>query len=184
MDNITPRGFIYGVDTPDDDREPNKAIEYLFYNNLANSLKTESLAYKRKIIEVALTAFGTSNFLNWFYNQFKSRYLSTTHFEFLLDTLHFISTGNRKFNLEAWDSIISKDEIVYTKEHQDTKVVDEFFGISSAGVVRTTKNYLVKDVLKLWVSRHNGFNDLLYTINILFSTNYTGKEKAYYEVSE
>lgn len=169
-DNITPRGFVYGIKKPDDDRQENRIIESLFFNHLANRIKLESLEFKRALIEHTLEAFGTDNFLEWYYNQYNSPYLSDVHLDFLRDTIGFIYGKPRKYFVEVWDDLLDRTDIKHRPIHKEL-IEREFFGITETHI----RPVLVEDVIKEWATKENGLADMLYTLFLLFGKRYDEK---------
>ena len=170
-DNITERGFVIGWKAADDDAAPNKLVDALHYNLMANRLKGDSFEFRKATIKAALNAFGTTRFIDWYMAQFTSPYLDDSHLNFLRDTLRFIGGGERQYDLSVWDSIVSRNDIVMSKLEPDT-VEHDFFGISSNGVIRTPCSWPTAHVIYRWIAQPNGFADLSYSLSILFGGEY------------
>ena len=172
MASITPRGFIYGLGSITGDIPANTTVEALFFNHLAKNLKADTLEFRKQQLKTAIKAFGTVSFYDWYFKQVESPYLTTLHLDFLRDTLNYLSGRSRKYELTVWDALIRRGSQVTPSYILKDDIDLEYFGISASGVVRQPVNRMVKDALKNWITKDNGFNDMLYTLYIL-----TGKER-------
>ena len=169
--NITPRGFVYGVKPADENREPNFKLDAIFTAMISRPLDLKKLQFKRMVIEEALKAFGTNSFTDWIMNQITSPFMDELHIDFIKDTVNYILTGERKYDSSTWNSIISREIVVPATRVELTDLgIDEFLGISSGGVPREYRINYVKDVLKVWLTSESSLQDLIYTLYILFGS--------------
>lgn len=182
--NITPRGFVFGDQAADDNVGGNKIIEGLYFTYLSRRIELDKIAFRREIILAAYNAFGKNDdnitFNRWYYNQFTSPYLSELHVEFLRDTLKFMDSGTRKYNIETWDSLLSRVEKVPAKTMDDTIELNTF-GISSPGVIRTPIIITLPNFVRSFMKKKDGTAELLYTLYILFGENYQEQQKPRFE---
>lgn len=173
-DNVTPRGFVIGAKPADDDAENNKYVESLFFNQLSRRIELDSFAFRKQVILQAFNAFGqVPSFNHWYSNQFTSPYLTDMHVAFLRDMLKFMLDGTRRYNLETWDSILSREDVLASKNPEmDDEIEHDFFGISSPGMIRKPISVKIPDVVKAFMKQPNGTSELIYTLYILFGKNY------------
>lgn len=146
---------------------PNPHVESLYSAYIRNDDAVVTFEFKKKILQAALKAFGTSRFDLWYFTQQESPAASELHGRFMRDTLKFIREGKRDMALETWaDLIVINDHggTIKTKTIES----DEFFGVSSNGVRRYPQNSKLTEVIQMWVSKPNGLEDLLGTLHILF----------------
>jgi hypothetical protein len=144
----------------------NKKIEELYLAMQTAQASTKSFDFRERILLVALHAFGTQSFLDWLILQEKSPYLSDTHRRFINDTLEFISTGKRAMSVVTWKSFIRVRELNGGDSTPELKT-RKFFCINGP-VDTASQRYSLKTVLTSWVGQPGGFEDLLFTLHILF----------------
>lgn len=170
--NITPRGFLVGLKKPEKDAELNTTVEKLFFGSLAKNYQHEKMEFRRQAIEAAYEAFGTTFFKEWYDHQKDSPYFTEMHQDFLRDTLQFLETGERKFHLETWDALLSRDCAEKATETDYNEIEVEFFGLPQAGIIRKVRPYRLPDLICKWTKQEEGFQDLIYTLFILFGKPY------------
>lgn len=126
-----------------------------------------SFEFREDILKTALVCFGTLSFFDWCNLQNKNIYFTSLHKKFLNDTFNFIETGNRSINILSWKSLLSLKEV----GPNDTPLeynINDFFRVSQGEDYR--RSFRLADALSEWVSKENGFEDLLLTLNILFGS--------------
>lgn len=146
----------------------NSDIEALYMqSNRQQGAATTAFDFRKKVLIVALNAFGTNQFDVWYDAQFKSPLAGDLHHRFLEDTLRFIREGRREMGLETWDALLTNTD---SGDHSDSlsEYANEFFGISSGGFNRYQQNGELTDVIQMWCSQPNGIDDLLGTLHLLF----------------
>ena len=67
--------------------------------------------FRDSVLREVMKAFGTLNFRDWYFNQNTSVFVNDMHKRFLVDTLNYITTGEREFELATWDSLLSKEQV-------------------------------------------------------------------------
>jgi hypothetical protein len=147
---------------------PNPDVENLYSSYIKNNINTSSPEFRKEILVVAMKAFGTPNFLQWFSAQFRSPAAGDTHKRFLEDTLKFISSGNREMSLETWSALLH-----ITDEGDKIGVMGDeslaFFGMKRGDSVNTARvNVFMTDIIQQWCSKPGGLEDLLGSLHILF----------------
>lgn len=145
----------------------NPDVEALYAQYIRREAQTLSFDYRKKVLIVALAAFGTSQFDFWYRLQLKSPTIADLHRRFLEDTLRFIRTGKREMALETWNVLVTADDKGEQKSEL-SEYANEFFGISSGGYSRYSQNTSLTEVIQNWCSQPNGFEDLLGTLHVLF----------------
>ena len=146
----------------------NPQVESLYADLIKNAVKIGSPEFRTEALKVALSAFGTADFLEWFGTQYTSPAASSLHNDFLLDTLKFISTGTRNMSVETWASLLS----ITDEGNNIGKVPEkakEFFGLNQYEVFSSARvNVNLVDVIQNWCSKPNGLLDMINTLHILF----------------
>lgn len=143
----------------------NNVIDNLWRQFNQGNRFIKSFAFRQQILEAALTAFGTTSFLEWCELQNDSPYLTEMHKRFLNDTFNFISTGERSINLLNWMSLIKLRELSSSDDSPEYRYAD-FFDLNQP--IHFRREITVKSNIQTWVARRNGFVDLLQTLHILF----------------
>lgn len=137
--------------------------------------------FREKILLTAIRAFGTNDFFEWCELQKQSPFFTDMHRTFILDTLDFISgKQKRKIAIHSWPMLIQKREV--TTEDRDIGFsIAKYFdnsrgqGLGDAPLQpwMEVDNFAplereLPSVIWSWVSKDNGFNDLLMSLHILF----------------
>jgi len=149
--------------------DPNPAVKELYKQYTTGRKATSAFEYKKRLYMVALYAFGTQNFLEWFKQQMTSPVVGVTHREFLDDTLKFIQTGKpRRMRLETWDSLLQMQDRGVGNEPLSEEA-QTFFNYNGKQMwTKELTNTDLIDVLCLWLSQPNGLYDLIGTLHLLF----------------
>lgn len=193
---LYPRGFLGAVTSPSIKRQPrpyagtvsrlqnnmnfflgggnaagklevNENVETLYALMITKPISVGDFEFREKILKCALSAFGTNQFDYWYSLQSKSPAAGELHRAFLRDTLRFISEGQRDQMLETWNVLITHADRGELKSTMDEAAV-QFFGLTQGGLVRQPRNSDLLDVLQQWTGQPGGFEDLLFTLHILF----------------
>jgi hypothetical protein len=145
----------------------------------------KDIDFREKIINNSFLTLGVSSLQEWIEYQNKSNMLSTTHVEFIEDTLKFISGYNRIINVQQWQRLIELNRIKTTNKVNYVKYFDigENSGKGISKVDAFCDEYilysetrqeinLIKPTMPgcihQWVSRNEGFLDLITTLDIIF----------------
>lgn len=137
----------------------NEDIETLYSQYTKKSARTGTFEFHELIIQAALNAFGTTNFLDWIRRQGSSPVSTYIHSKFLLDTLKFIETGKREMVLENWEPLLNSHAVSGEWEEitDDAEALNKRINIVN-----------LKDVVRQWCSHPYGIGDMLVTLHILF----------------
>lgn len=129
---------------------------YLVFTN--EPRKAVTWEFRKKVIELAQSLFA-GNF-NWFIRQDANASIVDQNYMFLLDTVRFIATGHRRLSIYTWPALISYNVPVGNSVDQRNDISKLFIEFALATDTTT--------VLSKWISRKNGFDDLMYTMHMLF----------------
>lgn len=161
----------------------NHDIDALWKEYNTGTQYVTQFGFREKILIAALRAFGTLNFKEWCELQEKSPYFTDLHRRFMNDTFAFILTGNRSLNVQSWSSLIDISE----SNHKDREVnvdVDSLFTSDNDSssqeyctlalditsmYAKPTKD--LTNIIHFWVARHNGFEDMIASLQIFFGSN-------------
>ncbi len=160
------RSHHYHVDMfnqPSPTIQVNANVEALYSQHMQGTGATLSFDFREKVLQVALEAFGTSDFKHWFISQHRSPATGDLHRRFLDDILAFIVTGRRNMALETWAALLTYSDIDGNITPLTPEVIDMFdrsFG--------KDQPVSLVDVMVMWCSQPNGIEDLLHTLHILF----------------
>jgi hypothetical protein len=164
MMRLTP---TFNISQPVPTIAPNHEVQYL-YEKLHKELQPlKTAVFRKEIILVAATAFGTINFYSWCIMQLKSPNFGKLHSDFIDDTLNYIKTGERRMSLEAWVNLLNRKETDTSIDNVNALSVTarSFFKPEYSN---SMENMLLQDILTLWVSHPNGFEDLVYSMHVFF----------------
>jgi len=138
-------------------------ITTLFYSYNANKDLIKDLNFIKETITAIKEAVGNKSFLKWLLMQIKYARLSSLHKNFLYDTLNYLASNKRDMEVSQWIKLID-----YSPETKSVIVnIDDYF-------VKETKdslNYISSNLIHVianWMSKPNGFEDMLITMFIIF----------------
>ncbi len=118
--------------------------------------------FREKILKEAKQAFAFLtglSFQKWLQLQIDKESVTDMHMTFLNETIGFIFGKTRTMSVHQWFSLL---EAKSTNNHADIKLDTQGLGIDAAAI------YSLEKVIQLWVSRPNGFEDLLSCLNVIF----------------
>lgn len=147
---------------------PNPSVEALYVQYINRACNTASVEFRRKVLTVALKAFGTRDFEIWVSSQRQSPVAGDNHNAFIEDTIQYIQTGRRDLGIEVWAPMIEQPDSG-ERHHDHTDLAKDFFGIPQIGhLYRTARNRNMVDVIQLWCGHPGGIEDMLCTMHVLF----------------
>lgn len=117
--------------------------------------------FRKKVIDLAQELFAGE--YSWFIRQDSNAMLTDQNYAFVLDTIRFIASGTRKFSIHTWPSLISYNVPVVTESVEGRREI--YFMMDKLDVPTDTAK-----VLQKWLSHKGGFDDLMYTLHLLFGT--------------
>jgi hypothetical protein len=85
------------------------------------------------------------------------------NYAFILDTVRYVATGRRKFSIHTWPALVSYEVPLVNESVAGRR--DIYLLIESLQLSTNTNAFLQK-----WLSQADGFNDLMYTLHLLFGT--------------
>jgi len=129
---------------------------YLVFTN--EPKKSVTWEFRKKVIDLAQTLFA-GNF-NWFIRQDTNAMITDQNYMFMLDTVRFIATGKRRLSIYTWPTLLSYKVPVGSAVDSRNEISKLFIELALATDVNT--------ILAKWVSHKGGFDDLMYTLNMLF----------------
>lgn len=142
---------------------PDPKVEELHKSNFTAFVNNDSFEFKKEVIETCIRLYG--DFYRWLqYQLIMNRFVYGVNQEFLIDTLWYIKTGERKVMLPVWESIITQYPDlgdVKPKRLEDTMV--ESFLKSGSNYDNPYSGYITE-----WTSHPDGIYDMLYTTYLLF----------------
>lgn len=117
--------------------------------------------FQRRLIDLAQELFEGD--YSWFIRQDSNALLKDQNYAFVLDTVRFIATGTRKFSIHTWPALVTYDVPVINESVDGRR--DIYFLMEKLGVPTDTAKFIQK-----WLSHKGGFDDMMYTIHLLFGT--------------
>ena len=143
--------------------KPDEKVAELYRSNFTAFVNNDTFEFKKEVIETCIRLYG--DFYNWLQYQLKmNRFVYGVNQEFLIDTLWYIKTGERKVMLPVWESIITQYPDmgdVKSKLLDDTMVLS--FLSNPSNYTNPSSGYIAE-----WTSHPDGFYDMLYTTYLLF----------------
>lgn len=136
-------------------------VENLYKEFMTQARKVTNIDMVEDIYAVAVNAFGTDNFYDWLHMQTQNPYFTADHRDFLNETLEFIFGKERLISMGSWRQLIElhmnqTGPVIQGYRYQ------QFFNSSGKEEVGITA------IIRKWMSRPGGPQDLLATLHILF----------------
>ena len=127
--------------------------------------KAETWAFEREVIATASRLFS-NNFMDWVALQATyNEHCTGANFEFVLDTVRFIATGERRVSIVNWKGLLEDYPI-------SSKVGIGRSRFNEAMDIVKNDDDLVKELsdnsIGIWISRNQGIGDLISTMDIFF----------------
>lgn len=140
-------------------REGDPEIVQLFniYTGPANPSMTWD--FRKEVIQAAMRLLGGNK--NWFMRQDANPLVVEYNYQFVLDTVRFISTGRRKISIYAWPDLLSyhsEGALPKVAERREVATLFRELGLTTP----------IADLIQQWCSHRGGFDDMMYTLNLLF----------------
>lgn len=143
----------------------NDEVNKLYQLAISHGPGVNTIAYRERLLLVALKAFGTTSFYDWCKLQDENENLNGTHVRFLNDTLQFIAKGTRSTSISNWERIVStKAKRLATSGQQF--LYKDFFKLNQVALFRRPLS--ITNTIQSWVSQPGGYEDLVRTLYILF----------------
>lgn len=170
-----PHGFK-SLNTRDKDEKNNfvfdRDVSTLYNAYINNEIDFNNWDYRLNVLEESFRLFG-QNFEEWVLYQINSNTLVYDHsLEFLLDTLNFITGSGRKVSTFVWRELLLNEpeqkSYVEISNRRVRKLKDIFPKIPTQ----------TSDVLQLWCSQEEGFEDLIISLFIFFGPSAKMNNKA------
>jgi hypothetical protein len=140
-------------------------IDKVFAEFKADTKLVQKFEFREKFLKAVKNVMGDTIFFNWCSLQIESPHFSSLHKKFVLDTINFISTGNREINMETWGGLIT----AHGKTEVDEKVP------YSIRTMRENNVYIGKakmaTIASNWFSRQNGVSDMIWFFGTVFGQN-------------
>ncbi|AEH03518.1 virion structural protein [Pseudomonas phage PhiPA3] len=141
-------------------RQGDPRVHDLFVEYTNFPQRTVYWEFRKQVIDLALVLFGGN--YNWFLRQDHNATLTGVNYDFLLDTVRFIATGKRRVNLHTWPALLT---------YEPTQPINVEERRNIAGLFHELNLSLdTKAIIQKWCTHKGGFDDLMYTMNMLFGT--------------
>jgi len=138
-------------------------ITKLFYKYSADNKLAKDLNFIKETIKAIKDAIDNKSFFKWLLMETKYAKLSNLHKNFLYDTLNYLASGIRDIEVAQWIKLID-----YSSETNSVIVnIDDYFAKetkASLNSINSNLTYVIAD----WISKPNGFEDMLITMFIIF----------------
>lgn len=129
---------------------------YLIFTN--EPKRAVTWEFRKQVIDLAQTLF--SGDFNWFIRQDTNALITDQNYQFMLDTVRFIATGRRRLSIYTWPALLSY-KVPVNSVIGDRREISKLF-------IELALETDVNTILKKWLCHKGGFDDLMYTLNMLF----------------
>lgn len=134
-----------------------ESVEMLFASYLDRSVNIASWDFRRAILLHAKRLFGDLH--EWFRLQLHNPNVVGYNQAFVLDTVGYLKTGQRQMSVTTWFDLIQEGGKGHTANAVPTALQGHKGELTSSSS---------DELLQTWVSKPNGFEDLLNTLHLLF----------------
>ena len=145
----------------------NQEIAQAYATFIRRDIMAGDFAFREDTLRKILRAFGTMDFEAWYMAQYQSPSFGERQQEFLEDCFLFMWKGVRNLPLTTWDALLESSTNHITghelPEHAASK-----FNKKYIRELQPSGRYRLTEVVQDWISKPNGFSDLLISANILF----------------
>lgn len=118
--------------------------------------------FRKRIIGLAVKMFGNRG--NWFIEADNEPTIQDYNYEFILDTVRFIATGQRRISIHAWPDLIGHNQPdAIPREHTEVRKLFRDLALATD----------TASLIQQWCSKPRGIDDLMLTMNILFGNRVT-----------
>ncbi len=142
-------------------RQGDPRVHDLFVEYTNQPQRAVTWDFQKRVVEIAQEMFAGE--YSWFIRQDANAFLKDQNYAFILDTVRFIASGRRKFSIHTWPALVTYD-VPVVKEDVDGRR-DIYFLMSELGVPTDAAKFI-----QMWLSHKGGFDDLMYTLHLLFGT--------------
>ncbi|MOA25787.1 hypothetical protein D3C78_1465350 [compost metagenome] len=113
------------------------------------------------MVDLALVLFGGN--YNWFIRQDNNGLILDHNYAFLIDTVRYIATGKRRLSIHTWPMLLTAEPpagLHLIEERKEIAVLFQTLALNTG----------THAMLQRWLSHKGGFDDMMYTMNMLFGT--------------
>lgn len=136
-------------------------VEALYKAFMTQQRTPKSLDFIEDLYVIAVNAFGTASFYDWLHMQTQNPYFTSDHRDFLNETLEFIFGRERLVSMGSWRMVVQLHMNETGPVTNDYRYQQFFLG-------RPPEEQAVTSVVRRWIARPGGAQDLLATLHILF----------------
>ena len=117
--------------------------------------------FRKRVIDLARVKFAGN--YNWFIRQDNNALIADHNYAFLKDTVRFIATGKRRMSIHTWPMLLTSEPPAGLQLIEDRRDISELF-------ISFDLASDVDKMLQSWLKQKGGFDDLMYTLNMLFGS--------------
>lgn len=136
-------------------------VETLYKAFMTHQRSPKSLDFIEDLYAVAVNAFGTASFYDWLHMQTQNPYFTSDHRDFVNETLEFIYGRERRVSMGSWRMLI-------TFHMNEAGPVTHDYRYQQFFLTQPREEQAVTAVVRRWMARPGGAQDLLATLHILF----------------
>lgn len=115
--------------------------------------------FRKRVIAEAKRLLGGN--YNWFILQDNNAERVDWNYKFLIDTIRFIATGRRQLDIHSWPMMLTDEPPTGLQLIGDRNDIAQMFK-------QLALSTSVDAMIQKWVSHPKGFDDLMYTLDMLF----------------
>ena len=144
----------------------NTEVENIWKQFKSGNQFLSSFEFRKKIIQIALSAFGTRSFYDWCALQLENPFVSDMQKRFINDTFNFIRTGKRSVTIASWLALIEVRDTGATSSDGAQIQIEEFFGTRLP--IHAQRERDMNSTICQWLSNKGGYEDLVGAMHVFF----------------
>lgn len=160
-DIISMRSYRIGNLTTSGDNIPyNPLIHSLYSKSIVDPKCNKDIDFQEDVYKAAIEVFGgkaNGKILDWFRVQYDNRLAGDMHSRYLCDIVKYTLGMERSLSNHSWKTILG-----ITDEGDDIGAIPSFISDNISPDLKVT------DFLCTWLTKKDGFNDLLCNLQIMF----------------
>lgn len=156
--NQAPSPFPIKTEVEYKRTEGDDEITELYRTHIQRKQNTLNWKYRSQVVDSAIRLLGTRKVSTFIGAQLRNPYLYGPALSFLDDSLAFaMGSGHRTMSLRNWSAIMDVDP---AKKPIDVR--------RKLRLAPSPKDLMVEDLISQWISKENGFEDMLRTLYLMF----------------
>lgn len=138
-------------------------VSEIYKQYQADNSLMKDIKFRERVLKLAAMLFGKHGLSTWLDIQNKYAKVSYSHLSFIIDLLRFLATGEREMSPAMWENLIMKTSTGANMELDKSEEARNYIKELKPAV-----DGYIGNILNIWVSHKGGYQDLLFTMWVIF----------------